>query len=54
MAGEFLSVPGNIKQIFLPFVLDPDGNALNTTPVSVRKDDDTGTTAEDLDTAVKT
>jgi len=34
MAGEFLSVPGNVKQIFLPFVLEP-GNALNTTPISV-------------------
>lgn len=35
MAGEFLSVPGNVKQIFLPFVLNP-GNPLNNAPISVK------------------
>ena len=34
MAGEFLSIPGNIKQIYLPFVLDPS-NAINTSPINV-------------------
>jgi len=38
MAGEFLSVPGNVKQIFLPFVLKPD-NAINKTPISVSNGD---------------
>lgn len=37
MAGEFLSVPGNVKQIFLPFVLDPN-NAINNTPIDVAED----------------
>jgi len=37
MAGEFLSVPGNVKQIFLPFVLDPK-NAINKTPIDVAED----------------
>lgn len=37
MAGEFLSVPGNVKQIFLPFVLDPK-NAINKTPIDVEED----------------
>ena len=34
MAGEFLSIPGNIKQLYLPFVLDPS-NAINTSPINV-------------------
>ena len=38
MAGEFLSVPGNVKQIFLPFVLDPQNNAINKTPIDVAED----------------
>ena len=37
MAGEFLSIPGNIKQLYLPFVLDPS-NAINTSPINVVDD----------------
>ena len=46
MASEFLDIPGNIKQMYLPFVLDPD-NGIFKTPIKYKgaeKDTSTDTT----------
>lgn len=39
--GELLNIPGNVKQMFLPFVLDPNGS-LNVIPIDVAGASDPG------------